>query len=111
MAIYFSTNSASRLLVAFENAIKQKSITTWEENPAGLYTHKAAQWAKKLWLVPAAEQGRLAFYTRPPKGKRIDHVDYAFYHGHLIETFINHFPSDFTLASATPQPTSNDKMG
>jgi hypothetical protein len=35
-------------------------------------------------------------------------VVYAYYHGHLIETFLNHFDKDFTKGEATALPTSGD---
>src|SRR3954466_14721295 len=109
MAIYFSTDKARALHTAFDKAINGGHITTWDRDADGDYTHKAANWKQKLWLRASEESQRLAFYTIPPKDKNIQLVDYAYYHGHLIETFINHFPSDFSQASATPRGTANDK--
>jgi hypothetical protein len=111
MAIYLATDTPTALHSAFDKAIDNKSITTWERDSDGDYTHKAANWTKKLWLRPSQENGRLAFYTVPPKDTKIQRVDYAYYHGHLIETFINHFPSNFSIASATPNAAGSDNIG
>jgi len=111
MAIYFLTNSSRALLAAFDQAIDGGHITTWERDADGDYTHKAANWRQKLWLIAIAENQQLAFYTIPPKDRRIQLADYAYYHGHLLETFINHFPDQFSSASATPRAVPSDSIG
>lgn len=110
MAIYFATKNPKGLHLAFDKAIDQGKITTWQRDNDGDYTHKAAQWTTQLWLRPSEESGRLAFYTVPPSRKTILLVDYAYYHGHLIETVINHFPDAFTEASATPRGANEDQI-
>jgi hypothetical protein len=35
---------------------------------------------------------------------------YGYYHGHLLETFLNHFDQMFTLGSVTPLPALPDKV-
>jgi hypothetical protein len=35
-------------------------------------------------------------------------IVYGYYHGHLIETFLNHFDSDFSDGSATALPAAGD---
>lgn len=111
MAIYFTTNDPKGLLKAFNDAVDQGHITTWERDSAGDYTHKAQEWKRKLWLRPTPETGRLAFYTIPPQGQKIQRKDFAYYHGHLIETFINHFWKAFALAQATPSGDDKDNVG
>jgi len=110
MAIYFTTETPRGLLKAFNDAVDQGDITTWERDSDGDYTHKAQDWKKKLWLTPTPETHRLAFYTIPPSGKKLARKDFAYYHGHLIETFINHFPKIFDLAQATPNADGSDKV-
>lgn len=111
MAIYFSTSKPKALHAAFDQAIDEGHITTWERDKDGDYTPKAANWARKLWLRPSEEpgNGRLAFYTIPLQGKKIQRVDFAYYHGHLIETFINHFQDDFSEGCATPYASGKDQ--
>jgi hypothetical protein len=110
MAIYFTTETPRGLLKEFNDAVDQEKITTWERDSDGDYTHKAQDWKKKLWLKPTPETHRLAFYTIPPGGKKIARKDFAYYHGHLIETFINHFPKKFDLARATPNADGGDQV-
>jgi hypothetical protein len=52
---------------------------------------KLVEIAQKVMLIPQSAK-----------------VVYAYYHGHLIETFLNHFDKDFTKAEATSLPTSGD---
>ena len=110
MAIYFETSKPGALHAAFDLAIDDGSITTWEYDKDGDYTHKALNWAKNMWLRPIEEAGKLSFYTLPRKDKKIDRTNFAYYHGHLIETFINHFSDKFSVASATPSPAGKDKI-
>ena len=35
---------------------------------------------------------------------------YGYYHGHLIETFLNHFDQSFSQGAASALPTNNDKV-
>jgi hypothetical protein len=35
---------------------------------------------------------------------------YGYYHGHLIETFLNHFDNMFKVGAATASPTAPDKV-
>lgn len=111
MAIYFNTDTPRGLLTAFNEAIDDSSITTWERDTDGDYTHKADLWKRKLWLHAVIDANRLAFYTIPPQDKKIQRNDFAYYHGHLIETFINHFHNRFEIAQATPNPAEIDRVG
>ena len=115
MAVYLNTSNPTGLLSDFKAAIKQQEakgkIDTWELDPDGDITHRADQWARKLWFRPVVEPSRLAFYTLPPTGKVIATVDYGYYHGHLIVTFLNHFDGKFSQAIATAQPAGKDSIG
>jgi hypothetical protein len=108
------TKSAKDLLAQFRDRIQQTDpegkITTWEESSAGLFTHKAAQWANKAWFKAAIVEDRLRFNIIRPEGKNISVTTYGYYHGHLIETFLNHFDNQFTQGGASAKPTTNDDV-
>ena len=114
MAIHFTTSAAQALLKEFDARISQTAqkgkITTWEKSNDGkYYTHKAPEWNKLAWLKPKCEINQLTFNIIKPSSKNVTAVAYAYYHGHLIETFLNHFDTSFTVgvASALPEPGDN----
>lgn len=114
MADYFYTSEPQWLLDEFDRRIHQKEakgkITTWEKSSDGLYyTHKSEEWGKKAWFKPKVEVGRLTFNIIKTKANDVSRVVYGYYHGHLIETFLNHFDQDFTIAEATALATAGDK--
>jgi hypothetical protein len=113
MAIHFVTNYPSFLLKQFNERIEQADrkgkIITWERSDDGkYYTHKSDEWSKKAWLKPVVEKGKLTFNIIKPKSNNITTTVYGYYHGHLIETFLNHFDRDFEKSEATPLPTMED---
>lgn len=113
MADYFFTDSPQWLLNEFNKRIEQKEpkgkITTWERSTDGrYYTHKSPDWHRLAWFEPSVESGKLAFYIIKPKDRNVTKIVYGYYHGHLIETFLNHFDRDFTRAEATPLAVSGD---
>ncbi|MCA0448001.1 MAG: hypothetical protein LCH54_17425 [Bacteroidetes bacterium] len=114
MAIHFTTSNAEALLKAFDERISQKEakdkITTWEKSSdKKYYTHKAPEWNKKAWFLPKVEANQLTFNIIKPSTTNINNVVYAYYHGHLIETFLSHFDEMFKngFASALPEPGDN----
>lgn len=114
MAVRFYTDSPAALLKEFDAKVLQKeregSITTWTKTKLGNYTH-TSRWGNKAYLRPNANfEDRLVFNVVPPKGGAVGPEDYSFYHGHLIETFLNHFPEKFTTGVATAKPTKQDKL-
>lgn len=116
MAVYFLTPDARALLRQFNARIEQQSvegkITTWERSSDGqYYTHKASQWAKKAWFKATVDADQLRFNIVKPKNTNITTDVYAYYHGHLIETFLNHFDCDFSRGVATAMPSQNDLVG
>lgn len=116
MAIHFKTKDPAALLKAFDARIAQTEpkgkITTWEKISDGKhYTHKAHEWANKAYFKPALEKDQLTFNLIRPQGKDVALTVYAYYHGHLIETFINHFKTMFSEATASPLPESADNCG
>jgi hypothetical protein len=113
VAIYFATNEAQALLKKFVEKIDQEEakgkITTWEKSDDGIYfTHTSAEWRKKAWMKPSVEGACLVFNIIKPKNANISKVVYGYYHGHLIETFLNHFDKNFTDGKATALHTSDD---
>jgi hypothetical protein len=116
MAVIFLTGDAQALLDEFDARISQQEtkgkITTWETSDDGAYyTHTAADWKKKAWMQPHIKSDRLVFNIIKPKGSNVTPIVYGYYHGHLIETFLNHFDADFTEGKATAKATSGDNCG
>jgi hypothetical protein len=114
MAVYFNTTAGKALLAKFDAAIKQKEakgkITTWKKSDDDeFYTHVADNWTKKAWFQAKVEDKRLVFNIIKPKNSNVSTSAYAYYHGHMIETFLNHFDADFTTGDATGLPASGDK--
>ncbi|MBA3912914.1 MAG: hypothetical protein H0X25_03440 [Acidobacteriales bacterium] len=113
MAIYFVSANPQALLNAFDSRIEQDEakgkITTWLKSADGeYYTHASAEWRKKAWFKPVVESTRLTFNIIKPKNAIISSTVYGYYHGHLIETFLNHFDDSFETGCATALPASGD---
>ena len=107
MSVKFYTENPAALLQAFKEKINQKqqegSITTWEITDAGAFTHKGQQYAGDAFFraEPKPDDGYLLFRVTRPKGRNVTARAYAYYHGHLIETFLNHFDKMFSDATAS----------
>jgi len=119
MAIYFTTNNAGGLHTAFKQAIANnhhqgsavQRIDTWRHvvhQGRDFYTHTAQNWKDKAFLRADVEANRLTFNITTAQGVPLTREIYAYYAGHLIETFIRHFPTMFTAAQATPSAASGD---
>lgn len=117
MAVYFLTNNAAGLLKAFNQAIantepaRGSHVTTWRhivQSDNNYYTHTSDNWRDKGFLRADVEPNRLALYIVPAQNVTLTRDVYAYYAGHLIETFIRHFPALFTTAQATPNATGSD---
>lgn len=109
--ISFTTTAADVLLKAFDDSIAAGRITTWEKGSAGFYHHKAERWKNKGFFAASQVNGRLDFKLtivegNVPTGERLS--VYAYYHGHLHETFLNHFREMFTGVLATPKPLAGE---
>jgi len=116
MAVHFTTSAAQALLKAFDARIAQTEpkgkITTWEKNADGkYYTHKAAEWHGLAWFLPKVENNQLTFNIIKPQKNNVTWLVYAYYHGHLIETFINHFHDSFANAVASALAENGDNCG
>jgi hypothetical protein len=113
MAVYFETSESDDLLDRFDARIAQTEengkITTWEKSANGKhYTHKAAEWRKKAWFKAATKSDGLVFNIIKPQNQNISTTVYGYYHGDLIETFLNHFDKRFEEAQATGMPADGD---
>lgn len=113
MAVHFTTTHPKDLLAQFDARIAQTEpkgkITTWVKSDDGkFYTHKAQDWAKKAWFQPKIEKDQLTFNIIRPKNANISVTVYGYYHGHLIETFLNHFDDRFGNAVASAKPEAGD---
>jgi hypothetical protein len=108
--ITYPTTRPQALLNEFKKAIADGDITTWEEDKDGDFTHKATQWRKRAWLRPTVNAGSsLVFTILIGTSEQDKRTVYAYYHGHHIESFINHFSAQFTPeARATPNPSGKD---
>lgn len=110
--MHFTTPDPAGLLKAFDARINQTEtkgkITTWEKADDGHYTHKATEWNKRAWFKPVVESGRLTFNIIKPKNQNVTTIVYAYYHGHLLETFLNHFDTLFSIGSASALPEPSD---
>lgn len=113
MSVTFTTSNPKALLKAFDERIAQAEpkgkITTWEKLADGVhYTHKATEWRYQAFFKPSVENGRLIFHIIKPQDSDISTVAYAYYHGHLTETFLNHFDLQFSDGVASALPDKND---
>lgn len=114
MSIEFVCADPSALLKSFNDRIAQAAaegkITAWIKK-GDYYTHRADRWSGKAWLKASTVQGALRFNIVPSQGEKLASADYAYYHGHLIETFLNHFDEKFTDARASAMPRAGDSVG
>ncbi len=108
--------SPQALLKAFDAAIAKGhstgGITTWKKLGNGSYTHTSANWGGKAMMKPdTTDESRLVFNIRKVPLININQSVYSYYHGHMIETFLNHFASsfDFGVATASPDPADDWK--
>jgi hypothetical protein len=106
----FPTSRPQALLNSFTNAIAADDITTWTKDSDGDFSHKSTQWKNRAWLRPeVVAEISLRFTIIFGENEQERRAVYSFYHGHMIETFINHFFKDFTPnAQATPNPSGKD---
>lgn len=120
MSIRYRSADPSRLLAAFNQAIDNHQngrqgprVDTWRyvlHQQHYFYTHTSQNWRDKAWLRADVEQGQLAFYILPVENVRVTRDTYAYYAGHLTETFIRHFAGAFSLAQTTSNADGNDAV-
>jgi hypothetical protein len=115
MAVYFITSNPEKLLRLFKIRIQQTEpkgkITTWKLSDDGNdFSHDSDDWRYKAWFVPTIKSDRLTFNIFRSKGEQVRKTVYGYYHGHLIQTFLNHFDQEFTKAIATADATPEDNL-
>ncbi|WP_460952588.1 hypothetical protein AB6N16_08045 [Pseudomonas marginalis] len=114
MSVIFYSGNPKDLLADFDARIAQTEpkgkITTWKKTTTGHYTHKAADWTDKAYFFPSLEAGKLVFNLIRPTGTNISVTVYGYYHGHLTETFLNHFDQKFTTAQSSAVGTTGDNI-
>ncbi len=114
MSVCFWTDDPSGLLKKFDARIAQTEqkgkIETWVKHEDGKhYSHTSAQWKNKAFFKPSVAQGKLVFNIVKPQNQNVTKVVYGFYHGHLTETFLNHFDDDFSTAGSTARCATGDR--
>ena len=108
MAASFTTSDPGGLLKLFKDAIDNKTVTTWLYDDDGDFYHADKQFKGTAWFTPKTAKGELVFNIIKSKTKAITPFVYAYYHGHIIETFLFHFDNSFTLGAATAWATPDD---
>lgn len=115
MAVNFFTSDPNLLLESFNEHISQKElegkITTWIRDQAGDYTRTSDNWKFKAWFRPKIIEGALVFNIMGRTDTVMPTVVYGHYHGHLTETFLNHFDKLFSSASSTALLAKGDTLG
>jgi hypothetical protein len=107
--LQFNTTRPQALLNAFDKLIKEGDIATWQKDSDGDYTHKAAQWKSRAWMRPTVVAGSaLQFTILFSKNEAERRLVYSYYHGHLVESFLNHLYGEFTGFEGSPSPSGRD---
>ncbi len=106
MTIRFWTGNPQGLLNKFKELIEQDEpkgrINTWEQHSKG-FRHTANDWKELGLFTPkiADDKKSLVFSMTKAKG---DYA-YAYYHGHLLQTFIEHLSGRFDRATFSDSRT------
>lgn len=103
----FYTKDPAGLLQKFKAKLKarqgQDSIQTWEQAGEN-FGHTSERWKNKLefkaTINAEASEPNLAFgMVAMTKGTQEERqIIYAYYHGHLLQTFVDHLGEHFTAA-------------
>lgn len=113
LSVFFHTPNPQKLLNLFNERIEQDEpkgrINTWERSQDKVYyTHKSDQWGRDAWFKPTIEKEGLRFNIIKPKSSNVSSEAYAYYHGHLTQTFLDHFDQQFNHAVSSALPTPGD---
>jgi hypothetical protein len=115
MALQFFTTAPKGLLAEFNARIDQDEpkgkITTWIRDKDGDYTHAAKEWSGKARFRPRVIDEALVFNIIGTKTAGMSITVYGYYHGHLTETFLNHFDTMFKSAASSAKNTAEDDLG
>jgi hypothetical protein len=110
MSVSVATTKPKTLLAAIKKAIDDNKVATWEYDSDGDFTHSPEQWKNKAWLKPKVGDGRLIFGLVGQAKVNTSTEIYALYNCRLIEMLLAHFDDQFTNATATAMPDSNDSI-
>lgn len=113
MSVLFITASPQDLLNEFNKRIAQKEeqgkVKTWLRHKDQVhYTHDSDNWRNDAFFKPIIVKDGLRFVIVPPEGSNISSLVYAYYHGHLTQTFLDHFDKMFTYAVSSAYPEHGD---
>ncbi|AFI89583.1 hypothetical protein [Pectobacterium parmentieri] len=106
MTIRFWTNNPQGLLNKFKELIEQDEpkgrINTWEQHSEG-FRHTARDWKELGLFIPriADDNKSLIFNMKGVKNA----YAYAYYHGHLLQTFIEHLGGRFSSSTFSDSRT------
>lgn len=98
----FKTDDPVVLLAAFRRLIRQSGrrgrIDSWEETASG-FGHTAPNWQGLAWFKAeiSMDSRELLFLLHKPKSE----YAFAYYHGHLLQVFIEHLNDGFDSAKYT----------
>ncbi|EKS31079.1 hypothetical protein [Afipia felis] len=113
MAVYFFTDQPQALLDKFNIRIRQGEavgrIHTWIKGSDGSsYTHSDDNWINKSWFKARVDQDALVFNIIRPEDRYVSVKAYAFYHGQIIKTFLNHLDLNFESLALSPRCEDGD---
>ena len=96
MTIKFRTDAPDALLTKFKNLINQDEpkgrINTWEEYEKG-FRHTSKEWKDSaLFNATVSDDKKYLIFTL---AKSQGAYAYAYYHGHLLQAFIEHLGKYF----------------
>lgn len=114
MAVYFLTERPQALLDEFNARLEHKEewkrIDAWTAADDGLsYTLRSEAWARKAWMRPRVDDGRLAFNIVNPAGQTISAAVYSHYQGLLVEAFLRQLDLMFSKVVSTPRCADGDQ--
>lgn len=97
--IRFWTENPQGLLNKFKELINQDEpkgrINTWEEHKDG-FRHTAKDWKETGLMEPVIADDKKSLYFKMTVAK--GEYAYSYYHGHLLQTFIEHLSKHFKSA-------------
>lgn len=111
--ISFATPQSAVLLRAFDDAIDQGHVETWERSQGGYYGHSSQQWQHKAFFNAVTEAQSLRFNLTLVDANIAawEHrAVFAAYHGFLLSSFQRHFYFRFQSVSVSPTPCPGESQ-
>lgn len=112
MSIKVYTATPRRLRTAIREAIEDGSITTWEIDADGDFTHSPDQWRDRAWMHVAEINPKesILFGIIGRKGYDVTGEEYALYHGRFAEMLLAHFDRYFVRIEISALATRHDRI-